>query len=186
MLVNLLALALDRLLPPVAMLMTQARDRRTANRGCGPSAPSRRTRPAQPRNSTRRCIRFRSITRTPVHFGEGTTAKALDAEIARMGDVVMLAFGGGSIRRSGPYDQVRGQLEAAGKTVVDFGGIIPNPTYAKAQEGASWRASTASPTSWPWTAARSSTAARLLPCRRCSTRTSGSWNTPRARSPRRA
>ena len=73
---------------------------------------------------------------TRVHFGEGTTAKALDAEIARMGDVVMLAFGGGSIRRSGLYDQVRGQLEAAGKTVVDFGGIMPNPTYAKAQEGA--------------------------------------------------
>lgn len=53
-----------------------------------------------------------------------------------MGDVVMLAFGSGSIRRSGLYDQVRGQLEAAGKTVVDFGGIMPNPTYAKAQEGA--------------------------------------------------
>ena len=53
-----------------------------------------------------------------------------------MGDVVMLAFGGGSIKRSGLYDQVRGQLEAAGKTVVDFGGIMPNPTYAKAQEGA--------------------------------------------------
>lgn len=53
-----------------------------------------------------------------------------------MGDVVMLAFDGGSIKRSGPYDQVRGQLEAAGKTVVDFSGIMPNPTYAKAQEGA--------------------------------------------------
>lgn len=53
-----------------------------------------------------------------------------------MGNVVMLAFGGGSIKRSGLYDQVCGQLEAAGKTVVDFGGIMPNPTYAKAQEGA--------------------------------------------------
>lgn len=73
---------------------------------------------------------------TRVHFGEGTAAKALDAEIARMGDVVLLAFGGGSIKRSGLYDQVRGQLEAADKTVVDFGGIMPNPTYAKAQEGA--------------------------------------------------
>ena len=53
-----------------------------------------------------------------------------------MGDVVMLAFDGGPIKRSGPYDQVRGQLEAAGKTVVDFGDIMPNSTYAKAQEGA--------------------------------------------------
>ncbi len=44
----------------------------------------------------------------PVHFGEGTTAKALDAEIARMGDVVMLSFGGGSIKPNGLHDQVRG------------------------------------------------------------------------------
>lgn len=73
---------------------------------------------------------------TRVHFGEGTTAKTLDTEITRMGDVVILAFGGGSIRRSSPYDQVRGQLEAVSKTVVDFSGIMPNPTYAKAQEGA--------------------------------------------------
>ena len=109
MLVNSLALALDRLLLPEATLRPQARDRRTANRGCGPSAPSRRRRPTQPRNSTRRCIRFRSITRPPpVHFGEGTTAKALDAEIARMGDVVMLSFGGGSIKPNGLHDQVRG------------------------------------------------------------------------------
>lgn len=53
-----------------------------------------------------------------------------------MGSVVMLAYGGGSLKRTGLYDKIRGWLEEAGKTVVDFGGIMPNPTYAKVQEGA--------------------------------------------------
>lgn len=138
MLVNLLALALDRLLLPVAMLRPQARDRRTANRAAGPqrqAAARGRRNQTTTQEDAYDSVRL-LVPPTRVHFGEGTTAKTLDTEITRMGDVVMLAFGGGSIRRSSPYDQVRGQLEAAGKTVVDFGGIMPNPTYAKAQEGA--------------------------------------------------
>lgn len=39
-------------------------------------------------------------------------------------------------RRSGIYDQLKGLLEQAGKEVVEFSGIMANPTYAKAQEGA--------------------------------------------------
>lgn len=48
----------------------------------------------------------------------------------------MLAYGGGSIKRNGVYDEVMGILRAVGKTVVEFSGIMPNPTYAKVQEGA--------------------------------------------------
>lgn len=48
----------------------------------------------------------------------------------------MLAYGGGSVKRSGVYDELKGLLAAAGKEVVDFPGIMPNPTYAKVQEGA--------------------------------------------------
>ena len=48
----------------------------------------------------------------------------------------MLAYGGGSIKANGIYDEVKGILEEAGKEVVDFSGIMPNPTYAKVQEGA--------------------------------------------------
>ena len=40
--------------------------------------------------------------------------------------------GGGSIRRNGIYDQVAGLLRQAGKTVVDFAGIPPTPTYDQA------------------------------------------------------
>ncbi len=48
----------------------------------------------------------------------------------------MLAYGGGSIKRNGVYDEVTGILAAAGKKVVEFSGIMSNPTYAKVQEGA--------------------------------------------------
>ena len=48
----------------------------------------------------------------------------------------MLAYGGGSIQKNGIYAEIAGMLQDMGKTVVDFSGIMPNPTYAKVQEGA--------------------------------------------------
>ncbi len=73
---------------------------------------------------------------TKVYFGEGALDRALPGELAKVGDTVMLAYGGGSIKKNSVYDAVMEQLEAAGKTVVEFAGIMPNPTYAKVQEGA--------------------------------------------------
>ena len=70
------------------------------------------------------------------YFGKGCAEEALKKEMSAMGKVVMLAYGGGSLKRTGLHDKIRGWLEEAGKTVVDFGGIMPNPTYAKVQEGA--------------------------------------------------
>ena len=58
------------------------------------------------------------------------------------GDTVMLAYGGGSIKRNGVYEEVVGILNAAGKRIVEFPGIMPNPAYAKVQEGAKIRAAT--------------------------------------------
>ncbi len=55
---------------------------------------------------------------------------------AARGRNVLLAYGGGSLKRTGLYDRLRGWLHECGKHVVDFGGIRPNPTYAKVQEGA--------------------------------------------------
>lgn len=48
----------------------------------------------------------------------------------------MLAYGGGSIKRNGIYDELLSVLQAAGKRIVEFSGIMSNPTYAKVQEGA--------------------------------------------------
>lgn len=73
---------------------------------------------------------------TKVYFGERAAAKNLPGELAKVGKTVMLAYGGGSIKRNGIYDEMMELLKNAGKTVVEFGGIMPNPTYAKVQEGA--------------------------------------------------
>jgi len=48
----------------------------------------------------------------------------------------MLAYGGGSIKKNGIYDELIGILKDAGKTVTEFSGIMQNPTYTKVQEGA--------------------------------------------------
>lgn len=73
---------------------------------------------------------------TRVHFGTGVLERALSSEIDQLGPRVMVAFGGGSVRSAGILGRVKSVLAAAGKRIVEFGGIMPNPTYAKVQEGA--------------------------------------------------
>ena len=73
---------------------------------------------------------------TKVYFGKGAAAKALRAELGQAGNTVMLAYGGGSVKKNGIYDEIAGILQEMGKTIVEFSGIMPKPTYAKVQEGA--------------------------------------------------
>ncbi len=74
--------------------------------------------------------------KTKVYFGKGGVKEYLGCLLGNYGDTVMLAYGCGSVKRNGVYDEVMGILNAKGKRVVEFSGIMPNPTYAKAQEGA--------------------------------------------------
>ena len=73
---------------------------------------------------------------TKVYFGQGSASQAFGAEQDKAGETVMLAYGGGSVKKNGIYDEMRDALLQAGKKVVDFPGIMPNPTYGKVQEGA--------------------------------------------------
>lgn len=73
---------------------------------------------------------------TKAYFGENAAANNLAAELAEVGPNVMLAYGGGSIKKNGIYEELTGILKDAGKTVTEFTGIMSNPTYAKVQEGA--------------------------------------------------
>ena len=72
---------------------------------------------------------------TAVYFGEGAAKKHLKNLVAPYGKTVLLAYGGGSVMKNGIYDELKGLLTEAGKKVVDFSGIMSNPTYAKVQEG---------------------------------------------------
>ena len=79
---------------------------------------------------------FHFENRTAVWFGKGCVSQNLPSLLEKYGKTVMLAYGGGSVKRNGVYDEIVGILNAAGKRVVEFSGIMPNPTYAKVQEGA--------------------------------------------------
>ena len=62
---------------------------------------------------------------TEIIFGKGTIAQ-IDARIPRDGPI-LLAYGGGSIKQNGVYQQVQSAL--AGREIVEFAGIEPNPQY---------------------------------------------------------
>ncbi len=72
---------------------------------------------------------------TKLYFGEDTLSY-LNEELPKYGKTVQLIYGGGSIKRSGLYDAVMQILQANGKTVVEDGGVMPNPTADKLREGA--------------------------------------------------
>lgn len=73
---------------------------------------------------------------TKVYFGKGAAKEHLSKALSAYSPNVMLAYGGGSIKQNGVYDEMLEILRSAGKTVTEFHGIMSNPTYAKAQEGA--------------------------------------------------
>ena len=71
-----------------------------------------------------------------VYFGEKAAQKNLSSELAKVGQNVMLAYGGGSIKKNGIYEELIEILNNAGKNVTELSEIMSNPTYAKVQEGA--------------------------------------------------
>ncbi len=77
---------------------------------------------------------FENATKT--FFGKGCVNEYLACLSGHYGNTVMLCYGGGSIKKNGVYDDVMACLQKAGKTVIEFPGIMANPTYAKVLEGA--------------------------------------------------
>nr|WP_243832440.1 iron-containing alcohol dehydrogenase [Orenia marismortui] len=71
---------------------------------------------------------------TTIYFGKDSLDN-LERELENYGDTIMLAYGRSSIKKIGLYDQVISILEESGKKIVELAGIMPNPTYAKVQEG---------------------------------------------------
>lgn len=71
---------------------------------------------------------------TKLYFGEDAL-KGLDAELPKYGANVVLIYGGGSIKKTGLYDEVKQKLADAGKNVAEISGVMPNPTLEKLYEG---------------------------------------------------
>ncbi len=73
---------------------------------------------------------------TKVFFGKGCVKEFLAGTLKEYGRSVMLAYGGNAIKNNGVYDEVKAILMDEGKTVIEFSGIMSNPTYNKVMEGA--------------------------------------------------
>ena len=71
---------------------------------------------------------------TKVYFGQGCVKEFLSS-LTRDSRNILLACGERSAKQYGVYDEVLNILMADGKNMVDFSGIMPNPTYGKVLEG---------------------------------------------------
>ena len=72
---------------------------------------------------------------TKVYFGAGQLAH-LGEELSNYGKNVLVCYGGGSIKKSGLYDQVIAEIRRAGLTAFELSGIAPNPRVTSVNEGA--------------------------------------------------
>ena len=73
---------------------------------------------------------------TKVYFGKGAAKAHLPGILSACGPNVLLAYGGGSIKKNGVYEEITGILKETGKSITEFTGIMSNPTWAKVKEGA--------------------------------------------------
>lgn len=73
---------------------------------------------------------------TKVFFGKGIAKEQLSNALKPYGKKIMLTYGSGSIKNNGIYNEITDILKKDSKEVIDFSGIMSNPTYAKVQEGA--------------------------------------------------
>lgn len=71
---------------------------------------------------------------TRIHFGRDAL-RHLSDEVNRYGKRVLMVYGGGSIKRTGVYDDVLAQLKAADAQVWELSGVQPNPRLSLVREG---------------------------------------------------
>ena len=79
-------------------------------------------------------LNFDYVNQTRVVFGKDTQ-HSIGELLKPFGVKVLLHYGGGSIVRSGLYDQVTASLNSAGVPYVALGGVVPNPRLELVHEG---------------------------------------------------
>lgn len=71
---------------------------------------------------------------TKLYFGEESLG-FLKEEMKHYGENILLVYGGGSVKKSGLYDEITAILKEGGKKVAEVSGVMPNPTVDKLREG---------------------------------------------------
>lgn len=79
-------------------------------------------------------LNFEHHIPTKVYFGQGALSNLQEA-LAPYGKKLLLAYGGGSVKKSGLYAQVMGILTREGYEVTELSGIDPNPRIESVEEG---------------------------------------------------
>ncbi len=79
-------------------------------------------------------LNFDLYTPARIVFGRGTQSQ-IGKLIKPHATKVLLHYGGGSIKRSGLYDEVVKSLNDAGLPFVELGGVVPNPRLSLVHEG---------------------------------------------------
>ncbi|RHW36839.1 iron-containing alcohol dehydrogenase [Lysinibacillus yapensis] len=69
-----------------------------------------------------------------LHFGKGQIEQ-LKQELPKFGRNILVVYGGGSIKKSGLYDEVMAILEELKMNVFEIGGVEPNPRVETARKG---------------------------------------------------
>lgn len=77
---------------------------------------------------------FEYCNATRIVFGKGTQSRVGEL-VKKHADKILLHFGGGSIKRSGLYDEVVASLKKADVKIVELGNVKPNPRLALVKEG---------------------------------------------------
>ncbi|WP_422660241.1 iron-containing alcohol dehydrogenase [Paenibacillus sp. EC2-1] len=77
---------------------------------------------------------FEFYNPTKLIFGKGKLS-SLKTEVPNYGQKVLLVYGGGSIKRSGLYEQVMSLLDEIGVEVIELSGVEPNPRLSTVHKG---------------------------------------------------
>lgn len=77
---------------------------------------------------------FKYHNPTKLYFGENSLM-FLNEELSNYGPNIVLIYGGGSIKKSGLYDEIIKILTSNKKNIIEISGVMPNPTIEKVYEG---------------------------------------------------
>src|SRR5690625_7065429 len=74
------------------------------------------------------------MNQTKIIFGKDTHVE-VGKEVKKYSNKILLHYGGGSIKKTGLYDQIVQSLNEENIEYVELSGVEPNPTLQLVQEG---------------------------------------------------
>lgn len=78
---------------------------------------------------------FNFCSSTYFAFGKGKEAEVGNLVKKFGGTKVLIHYGGGSVIKSGLMDKVKAELDNAGISFVELGGVVPNPRAGLVYQG---------------------------------------------------